>query len=267
MTSQIPSSPDFLWLHLRDLPYFRSILRAVEARFYQDFDLPAPVLDVGCGDGHFASVTFARPLDVGIDPWEGPIREARSHGGYQSLVRGDGGKMPFPANYFGSAVSNSVLEHIPHIDQVLQDTQRVLAPGAPFLFCVPNPRYYSELAVAGWLNRMGMKRLAQGYTGWFERISRVAHCDEPETWKARLERAGFTLERWWHYFSPASMRVMELGHYFGLPSWVAKKLTGRWILAPTRWNLAITERFARKYARAEEDPHGAFTFYVARKVS
>ena len=44
---------DYLWLNLRDLPYFRAMLRAVEAEFYQEFELPSPTLDLGCGDGHF----------------------------------------------------------------------------------------------------------------------------------------------------------------------------------------------------------------------
>jgi ubiquinone/menaquinone biosynthesis C-methylase UbiE len=113
---------DFLFLHLRDLPYFRSLLRANEARFYQDIDLPTPTLDVGCGDGHFASVVFDRPLDVGIDPWEGPIREAARRSAYRLLVIGDAGRAPFPDGYFASALSNSVLEHIPHIDTVLAET-------------------------------------------------------------------------------------------------------------------------------------------------
>jgi SAM-dependent methyltransferase len=258
-------SPDFLWRHLQDLPYFRSVLRSVEAEFYQSYDLPSPVIDVGCGDGHFASVTFPRPLDVGIDPWEGPIREARTHGGYLSLVRGDAGKMPFPDDHFNSGLSNSVLEHIPHVDQVLAETARVLKPGALFLFCVPNPRYYTELSVVRTLEKIGLNRLGQGYTGWFGRISRVVHCDEPDVWEKRLQVAGFDLERWWHYFSPEAMRFMELGHYFGVPSLFAKKLTGRWIISPSRWNLALTEHIARKYARAEEDPNGTFTFYIARK--
>ena len=66
------SDKDFLWLHLRDLPYFRSITRAVEAQFFQQFELARPILDIGSGDGHFASVTFADPLDIGLDPWTGP---------------------------------------------------------------------------------------------------------------------------------------------------------------------------------------------------
>ena len=38
---------DYLWLNLRDLPYFRAMLRAVEAQFYQDLELLAPTLDLG----------------------------------------------------------------------------------------------------------------------------------------------------------------------------------------------------------------------------
>ena len=46
---------DFLWLNIKDLPYFRALLRAVEAKFYEEFHLAVPTLDVGCGEGHFAS--------------------------------------------------------------------------------------------------------------------------------------------------------------------------------------------------------------------
>jgi SAM-dependent methyltransferase len=248
---------DFLFLQLRDLPYFRAFLRAVESSYYQDLPLPAPVYDVGCGDGHFASLTFDRKIDVGLDPWHGPIHEAFRHGAYRCLVEADGSRSPFPDGYFSSAFSNSVLEHIPHIDAVLAETARVLKPGAPFYFCVPNTRYLSELS----LSRM----LGQGYTEWFRRISRVAHADEPDVWQKRLENAGFELTRWWHYFSPSSMRVLEWGHYFGVPSVVARVLTGRWIIVPARWNLWLTEHYVRMYASPEPVGNGTFTFYIARR--
>lgn len=248
---------DFLFSHLRDLPYFRALIRGVEATYYQDFDLPAPVYDVGCGDGHFASLTFDRKIDVGLDPWHAPIHEAKKRGAYQGLVEADSAQSPFPGDHFASAISNSALEHIPRIDAALTDTARVLQPGAPFYFCVPNPRYFSELSIS--------RALGKGYTEWFRRISRVQHADEPDVWEARLERAGFTLERWWHYFSPSAMRVLEWGHYFGAPSVVARVLTGKWIISRTKWNLSLTERFVRKYASPEPVEDGAFTFYVAKK--
>ncbi len=248
---------DFLFLHLRDLPYFRALIRAVEASFYQTLELPAPTLDVGCGDGHFARLTFERKIEVGLDPWHAPIHEARKGGAYDLLVEADAAQAPFPGGTFASAFSNSVLEHIPHIDAVLADVNRVLKPGAPFYFCVPNERYLSELSLSRLLGRK--------YTAWFRRISRVVHADGPDAWQARLEQAGFRLEKYWHYFSPAAMRVLEWGHYFGLPSLVARKCTGRWILAPARWNLFLTEKLVRRYASVEPVEDGTFTFYVARK--
>jgi SAM-dependent methyltransferase len=249
---------DYLYLHLRDLPYFRALIRGVEAVYYQTFDLPAPTLDVGCGDGHFASQIFDRKIDVGLDPWTGPIHEARQRGCYHLLVQADGSQSPFQDGYFASAFSNSVLEHIPHVDAVLVDTARVLKPGAPFYFCVPNERYLSELSLSRWLGK--------GYTDWFRRISRVQHADGPEIWEARLEQAGFRLERWWHYFSPSAMRVLEWGHYFGLPSLVARKLTGKWVLAPSKWNLWLTEKYILRHASTEPVEDGTFTFYVAKKM-
>ena len=248
---------DFLYLHLRDLPYFRALVRAVEAAYYQDLDLQAPILDVGCGDGHFASLVFEQKIDVGLDPWHNPIHEAGKRDCYRLLVEADGGDSPFPDDVFGSAFSNSVLEHIPHIEAVLKETARVVKPGALFAFCVPNPRYFSSLALThlfGWR-----------YEAWFRKISRVEHADDPEVWKDRLEAAGFELERYWHYFPPAAMRVLEWGHYFGLPSLVAHFLTGKWILVPNRLNLFLTEKFVRRFASAEAVEDGTFTFYLARK--
>jgi SAM-dependent methyltransferase len=256
---------DFVWLHLKDLPYFRAMLRAVEAVFYQDYPLPAPVLDLGCGDGHFASLTFDQPLDIGLDPWSGPIHQAQQTGAYRSLVQADAGRMPFPDGYFGSGLSNSVLEHIAHIDAVLAETSRVLKPQALFLFCVPNPRYLSELSVPGMLKRLGLRGAGAGYTQWFKRMSRVCHADWPEIWQERLEQTGFHLEKWWHYFSPRAMRALEWGHYFGAPTLLPHLLAKRWIIAPYRWNLALTERYVRQFTQPVPDAEGTFTFYVARK--
>ena len=250
-------SKDFLFLHLRDLPYFRAFLRAIESSYYQALPLPAPVYDVGCGDGHFASLTFDQKIDVGLDPWHGSIHEAKKFGAYQSLVESDGAMSPFPSNYFASGFSNSALEHIPHIDEVLKETARVLKKDAPFYFCVPNTRYFSALSIS--------KALGKPYENWFRKISRVHHADEPEAWKERLERAGFEMIRYWHCFSPSAMRVLEWGHYFGVPSVVARVLTGRWILSRAKWNLWLTKKFVGKYASPEPVENGTFTFYIARK--
>mgnify|MGYP000002900413 CR=1 FL=1 len=257
---------DYLTLHLRELPYFRSLVRAVEARFYQDYPLPQPTLDVGCGDGHFASVAFERQLEVGIDPWFAPLREAQQRAAYRLLLQAEGARLPFADGFFASAVSNSVLEHIPQVEAVLAEINRVLKEGAPFYFCVPNHQFLAALSVGRFLDRLGLTALGNAYRAFFNRISRHHHCDPPEVWQARLERAGFTLIEWWHYFSPAALAVVEWGHYFGLPSLLVKKLSGRWILAPYAWNLALTRRIVQDaYLQEARCAEGVYTFYIAHK--
>jgi SAM-dependent methyltransferase len=259
---------DYLWLNLRDLPYFRGVLRAVEARFYQDFPLAGPVLDLGCGDGDFASITFDEPLDVGIDPWVGPVRKAVKLPVYRLVVQGYGDRMPFPDGYFASALSNSVLEHIPDIDAVLEDLARVLKPGGLFLFCVPNQNFLPNLSVSSFFDRMGLKGLGNAYRSFFNRISRHHHCDDVPTWKARLKKTGFRLEKSWDYFSPQALHVLEWGHYFGLPSLLAHALFRKWILVPQKWNLALTRsKVEWIYNNEPKHPRGSYTFYVARRNS
>ena len=104
------------------------------------------------------------------------------------------------------------------------------------------------------------------YRTFFNRISRHHHCDTPQVWQARLEKSGFHIERWWHYFSPEALHVLEWGHYFGLPALITQKLFGRWILLPARWNLALTMAIVQPfYDEPVEQPKGSYTFYVVRK--
>jgi SAM-dependent methyltransferase len=268
LTNHHASTPDdLLWRNLKDLPAFRGLLRAVEARFYQDLPMPDPVLDLGSGDAHFASIAFDRPLAVGVDPWTPPLREAARlrRGAYQLLVQAEGGRLPFATGHFASAMSNSVLEHIPVLEPVLAEVARVLRPGAPFVFCVPSEHFLSFLSVSGMLRRLGLKSPAESYEAFFNRISRHHHCDSPEVWRARLETAGLRLERHWYYFSIGALRALEWGHYFGLPAAVAHTLTGRWVLARSRANLALTERLLRPYYEEPLPERGAYLFFIARK--
>ena len=243
-----PQSQDQYWLHMKELPYFRALLRAVEAREYKDIPLEMPILDLGCGDGHFVTTAFDSPIDVGLDPWKGPLRQAAKRSSYGQVVHGQGAHIPFPDGYFHSAMSNSVLEHIADLDPVLKETARVLMQGANFVFCVPNHRFLE--------NR-----------NFFNRISRHHHCDNCDAWQERLERAGFVIEKQWDYFSPSATHVLEWGHYFGLPSLVMHFLFRRWIVAPAKWNLVLTRRITEKYYRENrQQPLGSYSFYITRKV-
>lgn len=254
-----PPSHDFLWNQLIELPYFRALLRAVESRFYQTLPVVEPVLDLGSGDGSFAAHTFSRPLDVGLDPWCGPLWESRGRAAHKHLTLAEGAHMPFADASFQTIVSNSVLEHIPDLNPVIAECYRVLRPGGYLLFCSPSDHF------TDWL--VGAKIAGNRYRRLFNRISRHHHCDGPSTWTARLEGAGFCVERIWYYFSPRALQALELGHYIGLPNLISKKLFGRWVLFPSRKNpfLRILNRLLRPLYDEPLPQTGAYLFCVAQK--
>jgi len=262
------SSPqkNYLWLNISTLPYFRGLLRAVEARVYERLELPGPSLDLGCGDGHFSNIAFEKEVTLGLDPWTGPVHLARKDGKYLHVVQGLGDRIPSPDGYFSSAVSNSVLEHIPDLEPVLAELNRVLKPNAPFIFCVPNENFLMNLSISQWLDKIGARGLAARYRAFFNRISRHHHCDPKPEWEMRLKNHGFKIEDQWNYFSPVATGALEWGHYFGLPSLVCHFLFHKWILIPRRWNLALTLKFVeRYYQEPEKQAQGSYSFYLTRK--
>jgi SAM-dependent methyltransferase len=257
---------DFLWLNLRDLPYFRGLLRAVEANYYQEYDIKPPILDMGCGDGHFGAFTFDFMLDIGIDPGKTSLKKAQLYRKYRYLIQTIGSTLPFPNAYFQSVISNSVLEHIPDLDAVVMEIGRVLKGDGLFVFSVPNHNFLQNLSVSGFLDKIRFHPLAEAYRNFFNRISRHYHCDPPEIWKDRLENAGFKVQDYWHYFPPRSLHALEWGHYFGFPSLVSHWIFGRWILVPQKWNLSLTRLYTEKFYRARSPhPQGSYTFYIAQK--
>ena len=256
---------DILWQQLKSIPAFRALLRSVEARFYQIQDLPQPILDVGCGDGHFAQVTFDEKITAGVDPWCNPLRKAQAGDTYQMALQALGDRLPFPDHSFASAFSNSVLEHIPDVQPVLDEVSRVLRPGAPFVITVPSQYFTEFLGGAGFLERLGLDGMAGQYRSLFNRISRHAHTGAPEVWADRLATAGFAVERWQYYFSQEALRVLEVGHVQGVPSAVLHALTGHWILGPWESNLRRTEQWVRPFYEEDFPRRGAYLFFLARK--
>ncbi len=250
---------------LREIPAFRALLRAVEAQFYETVPLPHPILDLGCGDGHFATVAFDEQLDVGLDPWWGPLQEAQQQGRYQLLTHAVGERMPFPDAHFATVVSNSVLEHIPNVEPVIREVARVLQPGGWFHFCVPGPNFRRFLSVARGLDKLGAHQAAESYRKLFDFISRHRYYSDPTEWEARLARYGLRIERWWPYFSARALTALEWGHPLGLPSLLAKKLLGRWLVVPTDWNLALTYALLKRHYSESPPDEGAYLFFVARK--
>ncbi|MFZ3070460.1 MAG: class I SAM-dependent methyltransferase [Anaerolineaceae bacterium] len=255
------------WQHLSGLPYFRGMLRAVEHSFYARLELAEPILDVGAGDGHFASVLFKGQTCVGIDPWWQPLQEASSRQTYSILVQADGDAIPYPDANFLCAISNSVLEHISEVQPVLNEVGRVVKPGGLFIFAVPNQRFKTDLWGIGVLKGLGLNILATKYSRFFNRIARHKNLDEPKIWLERLGQAGFGEVEYWNYFPKWALHMLERGHLWGLPNLLWKKTLGKWILFPSRTNPFLHYKKIRQLMDDSVCKDGTCTFFIARRDS
>jgi SAM-dependent methyltransferase len=237
--------------HLREMPFHRVLIRTIEATILSEVVLPPPVLDIGCGDGHFGSVLFPGGAEVGLDRGLADLAEARGRGVYRLLVGADSGAMPFPGGHFGAVVSNCVFEHIPDIDRTIAEIARVLRPGGVFACTVIGDRFRELLTDERAWRRLGLSAAYRAYIGWFNRKAAHFHFDSPARWTARFASAGLSVERWRYYMSPEATRAMHRDHYLSLPHLVARKLTGRWVPFPS---LTDTPFWARRFRRLADEP-------------
>lgn len=265
MEAQDRMGTDFLALHLARVPVHRALIRALEHRLFAQQSLEHPVLDIGCGDGHYATAAFQDGVDVGIDVTRAIVAEAAQHGPYRHLDIADGTRLPYADASFRTVVSNCVIEHIPDIEGLVAEVSRVLQPGGCFIFSVPNQRFTGSLASVRALNRLGLSALAQRYGKWWNDHAVHFHLDAPEIWQDRLIRNGLTIKQQMDYMSLAATRVFELSHYYAIPSIIWHRLTGRWSLRPDKVRASIAYRWLRPHAEECWPALGACTFFVARK--
>lgn len=243
----------------------RALLRSIESRFMVEVPLLHPVLDVGCGDGHFASVTFTEPIDVGIDPMERDIAEcaALRPTVYKELVRGSATEMPFGDASFQTVISNSVLEHIPDVDATVREISRVLKPGGEFAMTTPSEYYPEFLLGASLPKKVRLENLGKAYGDLFNKISYHYHVDTPEVWTRRFERYGLEVVQHTYYFSAGAHRAFDMAHYIGIPNLANKRLRGEWVIHPLLTK--PLEIWYRRYYNELPPQKGAYQLFRVKK--
>ena len=258
---------DLLARQLATMAPHRAILRAVEGRLMGAVDLVAPVLDIGCGDGHFASITYDRPLDVGVDLRVDEVREAAARGAgvYAAVASADAQALPFRDAAFATVLSNCAIEHMVDERAVLAEIARVLRPGGTFATTLPSEHFGEMLLGSTVLRRLHLRAAARSYERFFQRISVHRHVYPPDEWRLRFEAAGLRVVEHSYYFSARAHRAFDACHYLGVPNLVSRKLTGRWVLHPAQARLF--ERWLRRYdAEPVEQPVGAYQFVRCVRV-
>ena len=163
-------------------------------------------LDLGCGGGHFTLVAAELGWTVtGIDASDDQLRLARQRLPAVEFIRGDAAKLPFADGSFDGAFSTFTHTDFDDFARAVQEAQRVLKPGAPFVYVGNHPCFIGPTQE---LLESGLPRLHPGY----RRAGRWSAADAPGTtpggWRARLGSfvhlplaqfvnafAGFTIEQ------------------------------------------------------------------------
>jgi 2-polyprenyl-3-methyl-5-hydroxy-6-metoxy-1,4-benzoquinol methylase len=192
----------------------------------------APILDVGCGDGLFASVAFegAEVWGIDIDAREG--RWAAASQAYSQVVLADVTRAKLPEQFFETCVANCSLEHVPRIDLAMQNIFSSLKPGGRVFMFVPNKAWAQQLLSYRFLSAIGASGLAATLQQGIDTFFRHEHLYDEEGWRKVLLDAGFEVEAVEPVLSSATTVAFEALLVPSLAGKLNKTLTTRWTNFP-----------------------------------
>jgi SAM-dependent methyltransferase len=256
---EFPLDPHDFAAYFSFAPAALALRECVRLRAVRRLDLPAPILDVGCGDGLFARLAYPDKQAWGIDINPSEVQRAQATSSYSTLICGNICRVDLPAGFFGSAIANCSLEHVPDISGALANIRGALRFGAPFALIVPTPDWTRRLAFVEALHSVGLTKAARAYGDALDRVFSHVHLYDAAEWQRRLEQAGFDQVQVTPIVSRATSWAFDLLLYPSLLGYFTKKLTGRWVLCPFARALevdvarALTDAIG-KLAPAGDDP-------------
>lgn len=258
---------DFLATYVGLTPLALAIERSMECEILSRLLFERPILDIGCGDGIFAKVLFAEKVDTGVDPNATELAHARGLDVYTELLECRGDAIPRPDSSYRTIFSNSVLEHIPQVDRVLQEAHRLLAPGGAFYLTVPSDRFEQYACVSRVLSWLRLRGMQTKFRNFYNRFWAHYHCYNPETWAQRLREAGFEVVTARTYAPGGICTLDDLLAPFGVGGFVLKRIMNRWTLLPKlrRIVLAPVVVLVNRLIKNADQRDGGLVFLIARK--
>jgi SAM-dependent methyltransferase len=246
-------------------PAALALRETIRLKAVRDLDLAEPILDVGCGDGLFARLAYPEKQIWGIDINPSEIKRAQGTDTYKTLICGNVCSVDLPRAFFGSAIANCSLEHVPDLGGALANIRTSLKPGARFALIVPTPDWTETLAVPQILTRMGLGRLARAYGEALDRVFHHVHLHDDAWWADRLRQAGFACDDTRLIMRRPASWAFDLLLPPSAVGWLVKRITGRWVIAPSL--RPITADLARRVIslvaeHVRDDPPGTAGEYL-----
>lgn len=248
MDREWPLNPNDFSAYYTFAPAALAIRECIRLAAVRKLDLAEPLLDVGCGDGLFAKLAYPKKQAWGIDINPSEVQRAQRTASYMTLICGNITGVHLPEGFFGSAIANCSLEHVSDIQGALRNIRGALKPNGQLVLIVPTPNWTHHLAVAEALEAVGLVAVARAYGDALDRVFAHVHLYDTEGWRAQLGQAGFTTEEVQPIVSRATSWAFDLMLYPSLIGYLMRRLTGRWIAAPSL--RPFTVNFARALVNA-----------------
>ncbi|HMA93014.1 MAG TPA: class I SAM-dependent methyltransferase [Polyangiaceae bacterium] len=191
-----------------------------------------PILDVGCGDGLFASLAFegAEVWGIDIDAHEG--RWAVASRAYAQIILGDITSARLPADFFATCVANCSLEHVPRLDLALKTIRDSLRPGARAFLFVPDRGWARAMVSIRTLSALGMTSMATVLEDSINALFKHRHLYDADGWRQLVAESGLVVEEVKPVLSAATTVAFEALLIPSLAGWLNKHLTTRWTNFP-----------------------------------
>lgn len=252
-------------MYLEKAPISLALERAIEARLIAALALRRPILDVGCGDGLFASIALSERPDIGCDLSMKELSEARARSAYRSLVGGNAERLPFRDASFATVLSNSTLEHVRDVDLVLGEIARVLRPGGRVIITVPTPSYQRQLFWSRLFRLLRVSVAARLYEGLVNRVFRHRHIYDTQGWLSRLERHRLRVETATPYLSSRVVALDDLLYPVAAVGLIWKLATGSYVVPLFRRPIAaLLSRVLLPLYAGDADGEGGYVLLIAR---
>ncbi len=239
-------SYEYLRKYLTVAPVSLSLVRGLESTVFQQIKLVPPILDIGCGDGLFARITFTKQIDVGIDINFKEIKRAYKSGKYKMVINATVTDIPFPDNYFNTVISNCVFEHIAPINKAFKEIYRVLKPGGFYAFTAHSHYYEDFLYYPCLLEKIKMNFLAEIYKKFIRKIFKHFNCLAPEVWTEKLQSAGFKNIKYQYYLPKITENTFDLLLPLSSIAYINKKLFGKWVVMPRNYVWKLMKNYLKK---------------------
>lgn len=227
MYMQKKSYADYLTPLLINAPAAWALIRANEIRALDRVDFKHPILDVGCGDGLVAKVLLSKrneKFDWGIDLSEREVKKAQKLRIYKKCKVANVYNLPFKDRSFSTVFSNSVIEHIPNLDQALIEMSRVTKKGGRIIITVPSSY------LAGYL--IGTSIMGSWYGKFFNKLFKHYNIYNHKQWEKIFRKHSFKLISHYYYHTPKMIKAHEVLSYISLPIHLAKPFIGYWPVLP-----------------------------------